>query len=179
MARSGVRERLPLLEPPFDECRPPGGVVAVQHSRVSWVGTQVDPGGPRIEGVGARRAGRPVAAAAIGALKLDLTGPLELGSIRIAGTFAPKEVEDAGRIDSFLRRLTPVAGGQHTVGLPRLPRDLKRAGAITADRQQRDRRRLEFRSGGEGVLPPVTLQAADPAFGRARFPQLLVALAHA
>src|SRR5215469_17175848 len=123
MPRSGVRERLPILKPPFDECRPLSGVVAVQHSRVTWVGTQVDPGGPRIEGVGALRAGRPVAVGAIGALELDLTGPLELGSIRIAGTFAPKEVEDAGRIDVFLRRLTPVARGQHTVRLPRLPRD--------------------------------------------------------
>jgi hypothetical protein len=35
--------------------------------------------------------------------------------------------------------------------------DLERAGAITADRQERDRRRFEFRSLGEGQLLPVTL----------------------
>src|SRR5215472_1266440 len=118
MVRSGVRERLPLLELPFDECRPLGGGVAVQHSRVTWVGTQVNPGGPRMGGAGALRARRPVAADAIYALELDLTGPLELGSVRIAGTFALPEVEDAGRIDAFLRRLAPVARGQRAVGLP-------------------------------------------------------------
>ena len=117
MARSGVRERLPLLEPPFDESRPLGGV-AVQHSRVTWVGTEVDPGGPRMEGAAALRARRPVADGAIDALELDLTGPLELGSVRIAGTFAVPVVEDAGRIGAFLRRLAPVARGQRAVGLP-------------------------------------------------------------
>src|SRR5580700_625655 len=111
MARSGVRERLPLLEPPFDEYRPLGGV-AVQHSRVIWVGAEVDPGGPCMEGVGALRARRPVAAGASDALELDLTGPLELGSVRMTGTFALPEVEDAGRIDAFLRCLAPVARGQ-------------------------------------------------------------------
>src|SRR5215469_4324726 len=103
MARSGVRERLPLVQPLFDECRPLGGVVAVQHSRVTWVGTDVDPGGPRLDG-GALRARRPVAAAAINALELDLTRPFELGSVRIAGTFALPEVEDACRFNAFLRR---------------------------------------------------------------------------
>src|SRR5580693_382052 len=118
MARSGVRERLPLIEPPFDECHPFGGGVAVQHSRVIWVGTEVDPGGACAEGVGALRTRRPVAAGAIDALELDLTGPLELGSVRMTGTFALPEVENAGRIDAFLGRLAPVARGQRAVGLP-------------------------------------------------------------
>src|SRR4051812_32680431 len=103
-ALSGVRQRLPLLETLLDECRPLGRVVAVQHFPVTWVGTEVDPGGPRVEGVGAVRARRPVAAGAIDALELDLTGSLELGSVRVTGTFALPEVEDAGRIDPFLRR---------------------------------------------------------------------------
>jgi hypothetical protein len=34
-ARSGVRQRLPLLEAPLDERRPLGGVVAVQDPRVT------------------------------------------------------------------------------------------------------------------------------------------------
>src|SRR5215469_15124416 len=118
MAKSGVRHRLPILEPPSDECCPLGGVVAVQYGRVAWVGTEVDPGGPRVEGVAALRARRPVADGAIDALELDLTGPLELGGVRVTGTFALKEVEDAGRIDAFLRRLAPVARRQRAVGLP-------------------------------------------------------------
>src|SRR5215831_406105 len=102
MARSGVRERLPLREPPSDECGPLGGVVAVQHGCVTGIGANVDPGGPRMEGVGALRARRPVADGAIDALELNFTGPLELGSVRMAGTFALPEVEDAGRINVFL-----------------------------------------------------------------------------
>src|SRR6185437_16085426 len=118
MARSGVRERLPLLEPPFDECCPLSGVVAVQHGDVTGVGTEIDPGGPRVAGVGAFGARRPVTAGAVDALQLDLTGRLEPGSVRMTGTFALPEVEDAGRIDEFLRRLAPVARGQRAVGLP-------------------------------------------------------------
>src|SRR3954470_23756967 len=177
-ARSGVRQRLPLLETLLDECRPLGRVVAVQHFPVTWVGTEVDPGGPCGEGVGAVRARRPVAAGAIDAPELDLPGPLEFGSVWKTGTFAIPEIEDAGRIDLFLRRLTPVARGQRAVGLPRPSRDLERAGTIAADSQERYRGRLELRSGGEGQLPPVTLQAADPAFRVDRLPQLLVDLAH-
>jgi len=71
-----------------------------------------------MEGVGALRARRPVAAGAIDTLELDLTGPLELGSVRMTGTFALPEVEDAGRIDAFLRSLALVARGQRAVGLP-------------------------------------------------------------
>ena len=71
-----------------------------------------------MEGVGALRARRPVAAGTIDALELDLTGPLELGSVRATGTFALSEVEDARRIDVFLRRLAPVARGQRAVSLP-------------------------------------------------------------
>src|SRR6478736_7269660 len=111
-ASSGVRERLPLLEPPFDECCPLGGVVAVQHSRVTRVGTEVDAGRPRMEGVGVLRARCPVAVGAVDALELYLTGPLELGSVRMAGAFALPEVEDAGRVDAFFRRLAPVTRGQ-------------------------------------------------------------------
>ena len=107
-----------LLDTPFDERRPLGGVVAVQHVRVARVGTEVDPGGAREEGVGAVRARREVAARAIDALELDLTGSLELGSVCLTGTFALPEVEDAGRIDQFLRRFAPVARGQRAVGLP-------------------------------------------------------------
>src|SRR5438445_12997308 len=110
--------RFPLLETPLDECRPLGGVVAVQHSHVTGVGAKVDPGGARVEGIGAVRARREVAAGAVDALELDLTGPLELGSVRMTGTFALPEVEDAGRTDPFLRRLAPVARGQRAVGLP-------------------------------------------------------------
>src|SRR5438094_9273770 len=117
-ATSGVRHRLPLLETPLDECRPLGGVVAVQHGHVTRVGAEVDPGGPRVEGVGAVRARREVAAGTIDALELDLTGPLELGGVRMTGTFALPEVEDARRIDPFLRRLAPVARGQRAVALP-------------------------------------------------------------
>src|SRR6185312_14000472 len=175
---SRVRERLPLLEPPFDECCPLSGVVAVQHGDVTGVGPEVDPGGPRVAGVGAFGARGPVAVGAVDALQVDLTGRLEPGSVRMAGTFALREVEDARRIDAFLRRLAPVTRGQRAVGLPCPPRDLQGAGAITADGQQRDRGRLELRSGGEGQLPPITFQAADPAFGRDCLPQLLVDLTH-
>src|SRR5215472_8674173 len=118
MARSVVGERLPLREPPFDECGPLGGVVAVQDGRVTGIGANVDAGGPRRGGVGALRARGPVAVGAIDALELDFTGPLELGSVRMAGTFALPEVEDAGRIDAFLRRLAPVARGQRAISLP-------------------------------------------------------------
>src|SRR5215469_707253 len=116
--RSGVRKLLPVLDAPLDERRPLGGGVAFQYGSVTRVSTYVDPGGARIDAVAALRARRPVAVCAVHALELDLAGPLELGSIRIAGTFAPPEVEDAGRIDAFLRRLAPVARGQRAVGLP-------------------------------------------------------------
>jgi len=80
LAGSGVRERFPLFELPLDECRPLGGV-AVQHGGVVWVGTEVDPGGPCLEGVGALRARCPVAAGAVGAL--------ELGRLREAPVVLP------------------------------------------------------------------------------------------
>src|SRR4051794_24214673 len=117
-AESEIRQRLPLLETLLDECRTLGGVAAVQHRHVIRVGPEIDPGCPSVKGVGAVRARRPVATGAIDVLELDLTGPLELRSVRVTGTFALPEVENAGRIGPFLRRLTPVACGQRAVGLP-------------------------------------------------------------
>src|SRR5262249_48386350 len=94
--RSGVRKRLPILEAPLDQRRPFGSVVAVQHGHVTWLGTDVDPRRPRVEGI-CVRARRPVAGGAIDAFELDLTGPPELGSVGMTGTFAVPEVEDGGR----------------------------------------------------------------------------------
>jgi hypothetical protein len=65
------------VEALFDECRPLGGVVAVQHGPVTWVGAEIDPGGPGQEGVRGVGARDAVATGAIDALELDLTGPLE------------------------------------------------------------------------------------------------------
>ena len=84
-----------------------------------------------MEGVGAVRARDEVAVGAIDALELDLAGPLELRGIGVSGTLALPEVEDAGRVDPFLRGLAPVPRRQRAVGLPRPSRELERTGAIT------------------------------------------------
>src|SRR5262245_45048621 len=87
-ARSEARERLPLVEPSLDERRPLVRVGAVQHGQVTGIGTEIDPGGPPVEGIGAARTRRPVAAGAIDALELDLTRSFELGRVGIAWTLA-------------------------------------------------------------------------------------------
>jgi hypothetical protein len=59
-----------------------------------------------------------------------------------------------------------------------VPRDLERTAATAADRQQRDRGRLALGPRGEGQLPPVALEAVDPALRLDRLAQLVVDLTH-
>src|SRR5204863_8656314 len=104
----------------------------------------------------------------------DLAGALELRRIRLHRSFAPPEVEDAGRVFTFLRSLAPITGGQSAVLLPGPPVHIQATIAVPRDAQEAHCRRFVLAPRGESELPPQPFDRCAATLGLDRLAEYLV-----
>src|SRR3954463_12632366 len=134
--RSGVRDRLPLAQPVGDQIGALPIIVTVEDAHVRWLGAPIDAGGARVHLGTPVRSRREVPGGAIGRLDQDLTGAVELGCVRVPGTFTLPGIEDTRRVAAFLRSQAPVPRRQPAILLPRAAGDLQVAVAVPTDPEQ-------------------------------------------